>query len=261
MAGAAVASWGGVYFAPAATTTTATHGSTAPAARVMPSHPHPFAIDAQSAPTKLTGRAGAVSAASRANIFVASVHITSNQPANVRATLTDPSVLGSLGWADWNMARNASYTPVGFWSLWEGHATDTTQWFPDEALGTWHALPDGDDNSNAQHIPQNTVAFYIREGSRISLRAVRSGRSVKLSAHVTRYNDDEDFGLHGGWVVWPGQIVTISYLSAGKWHAVKCLLVGKKGSTASVTLPASREYHATDGSSVTIWGATSNTVR
>jgi hypothetical protein len=66
-----------------------------------------------------------------------------------------------------------------------------------------HAYPDpSEDLKQGDNWSQNTAAFSIKEGSRISISISRSNSRLTFHTTTTRYNDDFDFGLSGAWQRW-----------------------------------------------------------
>jgi hypothetical protein len=81
---------------------------------------------------------------------------------------------------------------------------DGATFFPGGSLlGSYHAYPDpSEDLKQGDNWSQNTAAFSIKEGSRISISISRSNSRLTFHTTTTRYNDDFDFGLSGAWQRW-----------------------------------------------------------
>jgi len=217
--------------------------------------------------TAATGLAASANAAPLATISVSNVSITSMNLVNVKGTLTNPGVLrgdyGFSGSASWVMKPNANVAYGSTWFFW-GNRTDTAAFWPGmDSLGTWHAYPLGHaTDGNGQTVGQNTATFYIRQGSRLSLSASRSGPYVTLTAHATRYNDRLDYGLRGAWQAWPRHSVAIQVLSGHTWKTVASRATSARGGVSyRVSSPSARSWRAQDAATGTIWGATSGTIR
>jgi len=214
-----------------------------------------------------TSAAGITSAqaATIATISVPNISITSMTPQNVWGTLTNPSVLGPYGDAQWNMQRGPNYSPVGLWYLYPGHAKDYAEsFYPGmDPLGTYVATPAGatytDANFNSQAVAQNTPTFYIREGSAAGIAVTRSGNYVTTQGYAKFYNCTLDYGTRGAWQVWKSHPVRIEQLRSGKWVGIKTMYTTSNGKTPVFRFvwSAKTSYRAVSGTTSTTWGATS----
>jgi hypothetical protein len=202
-------------------------------------------------------------AATQANISVKSIAITSMNPVNVTATLTNPAVLGSYGDASWSMKPNANTAYGPGWYFWNGHFTDSVQYYPgSDPVGVWHAYPSEAEDTNWNALAQNTATFYIKLGSRLSVASSRSGRYVSISGHASYYRTDLDYGTRGAWVNWTGQRVAIQVLAGTRWVEVAARVTDKNGNiSAKISSPSIRSWRIQDAGNWAGWGATSVTIR
>jgi hypothetical protein len=222
----------------------------------------------------IVGAAGAAAHAAtpQANLSVPNITITSMNDVKVWGTLTNPSVLGTWGTAVWNMQRGRNYASVGDWYVYNvttgNHTTAYAQAFTPgvDPLGTYYAYPNSatsvDSNFTQTDIAQNTVTFYIREGSKIGLAVSRSGTTLTFRATASYYNDSLNHGTQGAWQHRPNVHLDIQYLSGKTWKTHAVVSSGKTGTvTIKMTVPAVNTWRVAVGGTSTIWNATSATVK
>lgn len=186
---------------------------------------------------------------------VYNVSVASRNPVKIHGWVT--GVSQGMGydyqWAmmprpgDWhNCLGYVSYD--GLWDTWYSDA----YWSPAYPLGTYHAYP-----TAGAWQPEATTTFYVKERSRVSLSASRSGHYVTLTARPTYYRV-----AAGGWRPWAGHWVAIQEKVGGTWRNVKYAAASKTGVlSVRVHSSAAANWRAQDSATGTIWGATSVTVR
>jgi hypothetical protein len=216
----------------------------------------------------LAAAAGFVSPASastQAVIRVPNISVTSMRDVAICGTVANPGVVGN-GYADWDMARDLNHTSLWSWFFApsSGQTRDCSPVFTPgdeslEPLGTWHAYPDP---LTSTGISQNTATFYIRLGSAAGIAVTRSGKYVAVQGYAKHYWDQFNYGLSGGWQVWPNHPVAIERYQGGKWVRIKLMYTGSNGKTPiyQFAYTINAHYRAVSGTTSTIWGATSGIV-
>jgi hypothetical protein len=214
----------------------------------------------------LLGAGASASAATTpvATITVPNITVKSMQNVNVYGTLTNPSVTGASGGGYWQMAQNVNSAVAGAWWLYKGHVTDSATGFTpgSDALGTYHAYPEGATDNGGKTIGQNEATFYIREASKTALKVTRSGSALTILAGATYYNTKLDGGSMGAWVPYAGQKVTIYLMAGGKWKAWKSYATGKNGNITAFTVQsaAKQKFYAATADGNIVWGNASPAV-
>lgn len=218
------------------------------------------------APVALLGVSAPASASTGpvATISVPNITIKSMQDVKVYGTLTDPSVVGSFGQADWNMAQNVNTSPVGLWVFWKGQVTDwATEFIPGlSLLGEYHAYPDGATNDNGDPVKQNAVTYYIRAASKTAVKVTRNGSVLTILAGATYYDTELNYGTKGAWVPYSGRKITIYLWAGGKWKAWKSYTTGKSGNITAFTVKsaAKQKFYAATANGNVVWGNASPAV-
>ena len=186
---------------------------------------------------------------------VYNVSVTSRSAVKIHGWVT--GVKEGMGYDyEWALmpSRGDWYNCLGYVSydgLWNTLYSDA-YWSPAYPLGTYHSYP----TANAR-LPEATTTFYIKEGSKVSLSASRSGRYVTLTAKPTYYRV-----AAGGWRPWAGHWVAIQEKVGGTWKTVKYAAASQAGAlSVRVYSLAAANWRARDSATGTIWGATSATVR
>jgi hypothetical protein len=205
------------------------------------------------------------------NLSLPNISITGMHTVTISGKVTDPGAMGQDDIAAWGVAPNYADFNNETYPGYLGDITyspafgyDGAEFLPGGSpLGVYHAYPDpSEDLKQGDSWSQNTAAFSIKEGSRISISVSRSNSRLTFHLSTTRYNDDLDFGLSGAWQRWDNVKLSIQFLSGKSWKNAKTISTGKTGSAAvTFTYAATREWRAIDSATGTIWGATSVTVR
>jgi hypothetical protein len=205
------------------------------------------------------------------NLSLPNISITGMHMVTISGKVTDPGAMGQDDIAAWGVAPNYADFNNETYPGYLGDITyspafgyDGATFFPGSSLlGSYHAYPDpSEDLKQGDNWSQNTAAFSIKEGSRISISVSRSNSRLTFHMTSTRYNDDLDFGLSGAWQRWDNVKLSIQFLSGKMWKTFKTVSSGKTGRAAvTLTYAATREWRAADSATGTIWGATSATVR
>jgi hypothetical protein len=202
--------------------------------------------------------ASAAHAACTATIKVANVSVTSVSPYNVKGTANSCAATAS-----WDMDGGSGYSQtVGGWYF-HGNSTDYSYFYPGASpLGAYKAAGTGAYDSNFNPLPQADSYFSIKLGSRITIRAYRSGSYVYVRAHVTRFSPSLNYGL-GGWQRSIYRRVTFYDYRNGGWHADGTKYTNRWGTTVYLRIyaPSRRSFRAHVSQTATIWGHMSASVR
>lgn len=178
-----------------------------------------------------------------------------------RPYLEVPVSLGSncyyagVDYASWNVVHRY-YGPQDI-VIMDGSDSDTWTFYDWDYLGGYDITPSNCWDADYNDISQGSAFTNVKLGSRVSVKAVRNGNYVTLTATGQRYIPDrEGFGAWRG-----GKVSFESQVRGGSWGYVKWLYLDASGHASTrVYAPNARYWHAKLNDSSNTWGRTSATV-